>query len=83
MRLTSIKDLISFVDKKEEEVKCAIKRKSSDKQQQSSQVTNEQSMSPAQEEQLENAEENSLYSLHVRVLEYIVQKQDRQQSTKM
>ncbi|CAL9778697.1 unnamed protein product [Musa acuminata subsp. burmannicoides] len=47
MRLTSIKDLISFVDKKEEEVKCAIKRKSSDKQQQSSQVTNEQSMSPA------------------------------------
>ncbi|CAL9135826.1 unnamed protein product [Musa textilis] len=46
-RLTSIKDLISFVDKKEEEVKCAIKRKSSDKQQQSSQVTNEHSISPA------------------------------------
>ncbi|WOL15141.1 glutamate receptor 3.4-like isoform X1 [Canna indica] len=46
-RLTSIKDLISFVDKKEEEVKSVIKRKSSDKQQQSSQISDGQSMSPA------------------------------------
>lgn len=32
-RLSSFKDLISFVDKKEEEIKSAMKRKSSDKQQ--------------------------------------------------
>lgn len=32
-RLTSFKDLMSFVDKKEEEVKIAMKRKASDKQQ--------------------------------------------------
>ncbi|KAG6484310.1 glutamate receptor 3.4-like isoform X1 [Zingiber officinale] len=45
-RLTSIKDLISFVDKKEEEVKNAIKRKLSDKQRRSSDISDGQSLSP-------------------------------------
>ncbi|XP_020256597.1 glutamate receptor 3.4-like isoform X2 [Asparagus officinalis] len=40
-RLSSFKDLLSFVDKREEEVKVAIKRKLSDKQTQSSQREDE------------------------------------------
>ncbi|XP_072988214.1 glutamate receptor 3.5-like [Typha latifolia] len=50
MRLTSIRELISFVDRREEEIKNAIKRKSSDKQRQidhSFHSSNGQSMSPA------------------------------------
>lgn len=45
MRLTSIKDLISFVDKKEEEVKNSIKQKLSVNQLQSGHIFG-QSMSP-------------------------------------
>ncbi|CAL9085344.1 unnamed protein product [Musa acuminata var. zebrina] len=48
MRLTSIKDLIAFVDKKEHEVKSVIKQKSiSQQQRRSSQVSDGQYMSPA------------------------------------
>lgn len=48
MRLTSIKDLIAFVDKKEQEVKSVIKQKSISQQQRlSSQVSDGQFMSPA------------------------------------
>ncbi|URE32243.1 hypothetical protein MUK42_06173 [Musa troglodytarum] len=47
-RLTSIKDLIAFVDKKEQEVKSVIKQKWISKQQRhSSQVSDGQYMSPA------------------------------------
>ncbi|EHA8592540.1 putative glutamate receptor 3.4 [Cocos nucifera] len=49
-RLGSIKDILSFLDKKEEDVKSAIKRKSSDKLNQSAQSSEgecRQSMSPA------------------------------------
>lgn len=46
MRLTSIKGLISFVDKKEEEVKNSIKQKLSVKQLQSGHIFG-QTMSPA------------------------------------
>ncbi|KAG6526862.1 hypothetical protein ZIOFF_016865 [Zingiber officinale] len=46
-RLTSIKDLISFVDKKEEDVKNSIRQKLSHKQRQSGRIFNEQSTPPA------------------------------------
>ncbi|KAG1368273.1 putative Glutamate receptor [Cocos nucifera] len=46
-RLPSIKDLISFVDKKEEDIKGSIRRKPSDKLDQSGQSSDGQSMSPA------------------------------------
>ncbi|XP_020092039.1 glutamate receptor 3.5-like [Ananas comosus] len=46
-RLTSIKELLSFVDKKEEEIKNAIRRKSIDRQQQVENSSTGQSPSPA------------------------------------